>query len=133
MSKIIMDILRPINTAAIMILGVFTVLWGFWVINPWWDVFSRAAVYQYMEFMPELYWGGVAILAGSAMIYGVAKSSYRSLTTGALTGFLHWIVIAVFFFAGDWQNTGGVTYLMVAVYCAFIYLNLRVNRASFDA
>lgn len=125
------EILQPINTAAIMILGVFTVLWGTWVFLPFWDVFTRAPAYHYFLIFPEWIWGGIAIAAGVAMIYGVLKSSYRSLTTGSMVGFLHWFVIMAFFFAGDWQNTGGVTYLMIAVYCGFIWLNLRVNKKNF--
>jgi hypothetical protein len=131
LKRLLREILAPINTAAIMILGVFTVLWGLWVFVPFWDVFSRAAAFHYFLILPEFFWGGVAISAGMAMVYGVLKSSYKSLTTGAMVGFFHWFVICVFFFAGDWQNVGGVTYMMISVYCAFIWLNLRVNKKNF--
>lgn len=131
LKRMLREILQPINTAAVMILGVFTVLWGLWVAAPWWDVFTRAAAFQYFLIMPEWIWGFIAISAGSAMIHGVMRSSYKSLTTGAMVGFVHWFVICVFFFAGDWQNVGGVTYMMIAVYCAFIWLNMRVNKKNF--
>ena len=132
LKRALREIIQPINTAAVMILGVFTVLWGAWVASPFWEVFTRAAAFEYFQIMPEWAWGGIAISAGSAMIYGVLRSSYRSLTMGAMVGFLHWLVITVFFFAGDWQNTGGVTYMMIAVYCAFIRLNLGANRKTFE-
>lgn len=122
------DILRPINTAAIMIMGVYTVFWGLWVASPFWDVFSRAPVYHYFMILPETFWGIVAITAGVIMVYGVLERSYHSLTTGSMIGFLHWLVISVFFLVGDWQNTGWVTYTMITVYCAFVWLNIRVNR-----
>lgn len=125
------EVLQPINTAAVIILGVFTVLWGLWVFSPFWDVFNRAVVYHYFQILPEYFWGSVAIASGTAMIYGVLRNSYRSLTMGSMVGFLHWFVIMAFFFAGDWQNTGGVTYLMIAVYCGYIWLNLRVNKKNF--
>jgi len=132
LKRALREIIQPINTAAVMILGVFTILWGAWVFIPFWDVFTRAPAFQYFLILPEYFWGGVAIAAGSAMMYGVLKSSYRSLSIGAMTGFLHWLVICVFFFAGDWQNVGGVTYMMIAVYCAFIRVNLAANRKTFE-
>lgn len=60
------------------------------------------------------------------MTYGVARPSNNSLTIGAFVGFLFWLVIAVGYFAGDWKNAGGITSVAMAVYCAAIYLNLRV-------
>jgi hypothetical protein len=131
LDRLVRDILRPINPAAILILGVFTTLWGFWVASPFWAVFTSAQAYQYFAYLPETVWGGVAVLAGLAIIYGVVKRAFESLVTGALVGFIHWLVISIFFFAGDWHNTGGITYLMIAVYSAFIWLNLRVNKEFF--
>lgn len=123
--------LRPVNTAAISIMAIYTSLWGFWIGNPWWDVFSRAQLYQWMAVLPEWAWGlNAMFVVGGLMLYGVFKPSYRSLQTGATVGFYHWLLIAIFYFGGDWQNTGGITSLMIAVYCAFIHINLKVNRDS---
>jgi hypothetical protein len=44
---------------------------------------------------------------------------------------MYWLMVSVMFFAGDWQNTGGITAATLAVYCGFIWLNLRVNRDDF--
>lgn len=60
------------------------------------------------------------------MTYGVVKASPKSLTIGAFVGFLHWLLIAIGYFAGNWMNTGGITSMAMAIYCAAIYLNLRV-------
>jgi hypothetical protein len=130
-NRLIRSILQPINPAAILILGVFTALWGIWVASPFWDVFTSADAYQYLGMLPEPVVGGVAILAGLGIINGVLRASFRSLTTGAMIGFSHWFTIAVFFFLGNWHNTAGITYLMIAVYSAFVWLNLRVNRNYF--
>ena len=131
LKRLLRSILQPINPAAILILGVFTTLWGLWVASPFWEVFTSANAFQYFLIFPEPVWGGVAILAGLAIINGVVRGSFHSLTTGALVGFAHWLIISVFLFAGDWHNTGGLTYLMIAVYSAFVWLNLRVNRNYF--
>lgn len=133
LEKIQEAMFKPINTAAISILGVFSLLWGFWVANPFWTVFDQAEIFEFMTvLMPEWLWGTLAILVGVAMIIGVIKNSWLSLTAGALTGFYFWLFGAINFFLGDWQNTGGVTLLMVALYCGYIALNLHINKDKFS-
>lgn len=122
-------LLVPINPAYTLIVGVYTLVWGFWLSNPFWEVFTQAPLYGALSaVLPEVYWGLFAMLCGGIMIWGVAKHSYESLTKGAYAGFLHWLVIAGGYFVGDWQNTGGITSLAIALYCGLVYLNLRVNR-----
>lgn len=124
---------KPINTSAVVILGLFTMLWGSWVAAPWWHVFTRAPVYSYMlSLAPEWVWGTVAIVAGIVMILGVFANSYRSLALGSWIGGMHWLVISVLYFIGDWQNTAGITVMAFAVYSAYIHLNLKINRKHFE-
>jgi len=121
-------LLKPVNTAAIILLGIYTVLWGFWIGNPWWDVFGTAPIYREMSHIaPEWVWGTVAIVCGLMTAYGAWRPSYRTLTIGSGIAFAHWLTIAIFYFIGDWHNTGGITSLTFAIYAAFIYLNIRVN------
>lgn len=123
---------RPINTAAISIMGIFSILWGLWVANPFWTVFDQAQIFSFMTIiMPEWGWGLAAIAVGAFMVNGVIKNSYRSLISGALSGFYFWLFGCLNFFIGDWQNTGGVTLFMIAMYCAYIALNLRINKEKF--
>jgi len=126
--KLAQALLLPINPAAVIILGIYTVVWGFWVANPVWEVFSHAILYSKMAaFMPEWVWGLVAIVMGSITIYGAVKRNYAALVRGAATSGFYWLIVCVFYFAGDWASTGGITSLVFAVYAAFIYLNIRVN------
>jgi hypothetical protein len=121
-------LLKPINPAASVILGVYTILWGLWVVNPLWSVFVRAPLYSVMASLaPEWAWGCFALLCGSVMAYGATKRSYRALTNGAAVVFTHWIIVGLCYFLGDWQSTGGITSICIAVYAAFVYLNIRVN------
>jgi len=123
----------PINTSAISIMAGFTVLWGLWVANPFWTVFTQAQIFSFMVIiLPEVAWGIIAILIGITMFYGVIKPSYMNLRNGALAGFYFWLFAAINFFLGDWQNTGGVTLLMIAVYCGYIALNLFINKKAFQ-
>ena len=78
--------------------------------------------------MPEYVWGLIALGVGILMIYGVLRNSYRSLTLGAFVGYFHWFIIAIFYFGGDWRNTGGITSLMISIYSGFIWLNITRNK-----
>jgi hypothetical protein len=120
---------RPINKVAAATLSVYTFLWGLWLTSPFWEVFSSANVYSWLNsVMPEAAWGIVAMAVGAVMSYGLARGSENSLTIGAFVGFIHWLIISMGYFAGDWRNTGGLTSLAMAIYCGAIYLNLRFQH-----
>ncbi|AXH49171.1 hypothetical protein HWB76_gp232 [Streptomyces phage Blueeyedbeauty] len=117
---------RPINKVAAVTLSVYTFLWGCWIANPFWKVFDGAGVYAWLDSVGnEYFWGGLAMSVGAIMTYGVIRSSRNSLTIGAFVGFIHWLLIAMGYFAGDWQNTGALSAVTMAIFCAAIYLNLR--------
>lgn len=123
----------PVNSAIALITGLYTLVWGLWVVNPFWDVFTRAPLFHALNTVaPEIVWGAVAVLCGMFMVWGVVKQSWRSLTSGSFVGFVHWLVISGGYFMGDWQNTGGITALAIAIFCGYIYLNLRVNWNNRD-
>lgn len=121
--------MRPINPSAVSIMAIYTFLWGLWVANPFWDVFVTAPLYMALNsVMCEAGWGIIAIICGFFMLWGVVRGSFKSLSRGAFAGAIHWAVISGGYFVGDWHNTGGITALMIAIYCSYIYLNLRVNQ-----
>jgi hypothetical protein len=121
-------LLRPVNPAAIIFLGVYTTVWGFWVANPFWEVFTQADLYAVLSFVaPEVFWGCIAMTCGAITIYGAVRHHYRPLVRGAGVMFWHWLMIACFYFLGDPQNTGGITSLFFSLYAAFIFVNLRIN------
>lgn len=134
--KLATALLLPINPAAVVLLGIYTVVWGAWVANPFWSVFGQAQLYSVLAsaapfpFPPEAFWGLFAILCGLITIYGAYRRNYRSLINGAAAACWHWMMIAVFYFLGDPASTGGITALFLAIYAGFIYLNVRVNFKS---
>lgn len=72
------------------------------------------------------------MIIGCFMLRGVWKQSYRALHTGAAAGFYYWFIIAVFYILGSWQSVGWINAFMVSVYCAFVAINLRVNKKFID-
>lgn len=124
-----LGLIKPINGASVVVISGYTFLWGMWVVNTFWDVFTRAPLFSELSAVaPEWAWGLVAVIVGLVMLYGVFRPSYGSLTRGAFVGFMFWMTIAVGYFLGDWQNTGGITAAMLCISCAYIYLNVRINR-----
>lgn len=126
--KFVDALLLPINPAAVILLGIYTIVWGFWVANPFWSVFNQAQLYGVLATVaPEVFWGCLAMFCGSVTAYGAIKRHYQPLVNGAAIAGWHWLMIATFYFLGDPLNTGGITALIFAVYSVFIYLNIRVN------
>ncbi|QNN98295.1 membrane protein [Streptomyces phage LilMartin] len=124
---------KPINTAAISIMGVYTFMWGLWLALPW-PTFNTGPVYGLMASLaPEIVWGVTAMCIGTLIIWGVASQTYKALLRGALAGFYYWLVISVFYMLGSWSADGWINAFMVAVYCAFVAINLRVNRKTIDS
>lgn len=134
--KLAKALLLPINPAVVVLLGIYTMLWGFWVANPFWSVFGTAALFSALENMwilqalsipAEPFWGTIAIFCGAITTYGAYKRSYKPLIRGSTIIGWHWFMIAILYFMGDWHNTGGITALLMAIYGAFLYVNIRVN------
>lgn len=127
-------LLLPINPAVVVLLGIYTMVWGFWVANPFWTVFTQAKLYSEMaavapiSLFPEIFWGGVALVCGGVIVYGAVKRSYRSLIAGASVAWWHWLMISIFYFIADPASTGGITAAFAAIYGAFLWVNLKVNH-----
>jgi hypothetical protein len=128
-AKLAKRLSQPINTAAIVIMGVYTTLWGVWVGNPFWSTFAESKQYDWLgSVMPEWGWGASAAAVGVVMIYGVMRNSFRSLSIGSFIGSIYWGLIAMGYYIGDWRDTAGLTKTMICLYCAFIFLNIKMNR-----
>jgi hypothetical protein len=126
--RIAQGVLRPINPYSTLILGVFTGLWGLWVLLPQWDVFTSAALFSKVsEFAPEYAWGLWALTCGVIICAGIATGARRILSFALAFAMWHWWTIAGMFWWGDWQNTGGITYTFVAITCTYAWLNFKVN------
>lgn len=127
------SLLKPINPSVIIILGLYTVVWGLWIISPWWSVFGAAPLYSAMASIAnEYFWGGVAIGAGLVIVRGAVKPSYSNLHMGAFVAALHWFIIGLMYFVGDWMNTGGITAMTFAVYAGLIWVNIKVNKRLYQ-
>ena len=104
-------------------------LWGFWVFNPWWNVFNSASLYEGLRgFAPEWFWGFFALFSGFLSLITVVDARYprTAFISAAITGWF-WLIICILYFYGDWHNTGGITAGFLSILCAYIYLNVKAN------
>lgn len=124
-------LLLPINPALVVLLGLYTIIWGLWIFCPFWDVFDTAPLFSAMAGIASEYvWGSIAIVSGVVICYGAYVRSYGALTRGALVAALHWLVICIMYFMGDPLNTGGITAGLLATYASMVYLNIKINFRS---
>jgi len=134
LDKLAESLLQPINPSLIIVLGLYTILWGLWVVNPFWTVFTQAGLYSALAMSGgEYIWGGLVLAAGVLITRGAVKPSYDNLILGSGVGFLTWLVVGIFYILGDWASTGGITAIAFSVYCLLIYLNIKVNKTYFKA
>ena len=131
--RVAASLLKPINPSVIIILGIYTIMWGVWVANPIWTVFTQAPVYSAMaELAGEVTWGSIAVVAGLFIVRGATKPSYDNLVAGSIVGFFYWLVVGALFVVGDWQSTGGINALVFAAYSGIVWLNIKRNRDYFE-
>jgi hypothetical protein len=132
--KVAQSILRPINPTLIIVLGIFTIIWGLWIMNPWSAAFGISAIYTAMaSLLPEMAWGGIAVLAGSLTLRGAIIPSYDNLRTGSFVGFFHWFVIGILYCVSNFADPTGVMALTFAIYSALVWVNIKVNRLYYEA
>lgn len=129
LDKFAAALLKPVNEVVTAMLGVYTILWGLWVANPWIDTFTHTALYaQLLEVIPaEWVWGGIAIAFGVLTLTGLVKHRPKTLFYGAGASGIHWFIISIFYFMGDITNTGGITALFIGILSTYIYLNCKLN------
>lgn len=127
-----LTLLKPINPAVICVLGFYMVVWGLWIVSPFWSVFGHAQLFVWLaRSASEYVWGGIAISCGLIVLRGAMKPVYWNLDIGALVSFLFWLLISILFFIADWQSTGGLSAAAFCVYSGLVWVNVRVNKEYF--
>lgn len=122
---------KPINPFASIILAVMTLMWGLWVLNPYWVVFNSAPLFDMMEGLaPEEVWGATGVLAGGLLAYCNIKRNLRLLSIGLWVVSWFWGMVALMMWLGDWTNTGALTYSYICLWSNYAYLNVKMNSLN---
>lgn len=129
LERVALGLAKPINPYSVVILGAMTFFWGLWIVNPFWDVFSHAAIFsKAAEFAPEWAWGTWATASGAFTLFGIFSARYKCLISALSVLMWHWWTIAGFYWWGDWQNTAVLTYSFVALFSTYAWLNMKLNK-----
>lgn len=116
------------NKRDVYLLNLYTSMWGFWVLNPAWDTFSRSKIYANLEYIfPEYIWGGGALLIGLLSVYAVTRNHFNLLKILSKAGSILWFVIAILYISIDYRSTGWITATIVAAFYFLKAINISVN------
>jgi hypothetical protein len=119
--KLAKRLLQPVNTSVISIMGIFNLLLGFWLILP----FRSLSKYeQSIEFTV----GAGLLTIGIIILYGALRERFSTLGTGAIVGFIFWIIATGLAIATHFTSTDWIFTLMIAVYHGFVGVNILVNN-----
>lgn len=116
-------LLQPVNTSVISILGMFNTLLGIWLLLP----FDSIAGQFSSPYMPEWLLGVVVLVIGIAILYSSIAGKAKLLSFAALLGFSFWIAVTGVGLSFDWRSPGWIFGLMIAMYCGFCSVNIRIN------
>lgn len=129
----LLNIVRiPLNPAMIIVLGTYTAIWGLWVSNPWSNTFDYPPYHALETVAPRYVWTFFAMACAISIVYGALRGRYKSVITGAWIGFMHWFVVGFILLIGDWTDPAGITTLLIASYCAVIFINVKHNANHFE-
>lgn len=129
LSRLAAQLIQPLRPLAIIVLGVYTLVWGIWVIEPAWNAIGHGQVFKVMSSLfPEYVWGTLGILIGIVLLFGLIIKSYQVLVVGSTLSGWFWGLITLLLFFGDWHSVLGWTALVFAIHASFIYLNIKINR-----
>lgn len=115
--------LSPINTMAVSILGFFNLLMGIWVSLPFDSL-------VFVHSFPEWIVSAIMLIIGYFIVSGSIRQIYRDLIIGTQLSFYFWFLSIGGLLYAQWQNPIWIVALMIAMYSAFVAINIKVNREN---
>lgn len=122
LDKLAKRLLQPMNTSVISIMGFFNTLLGSWLIMPF------RSLNRYSETLEQPV-GGILLAIGLFILYGAIRDRLSALSTGAIVGFIFWIMVTGVAMT-HLQEIDWIFTLMIAVYHGFVGLNIIVNNGN---
>ncbi len=113
--------LSPINTMAVSILGIFNILLGIWIMLPFESLL-------FVHNFPEWIVSSIMLIIGYFITSGSIGQRYRTLAIGTQLSFYFWFLSIGGLLYAQWQNPIWIVALMIAMYSAFVSVNIKVNR-----
>lgn len=99
------------------------ILWGLWLVNPYWDTFATTSLYVPMQHIaPEIVWGSIAIIAGGLVLVMLLQGhQLRLMLAMGILSFV-WTFIAATFITANIASTATPMYGTPAFFSAIIVI-----------
>jgi hypothetical protein len=119
-------LLEPINIAGPVMFSLHMIMWGLWLLMPWLN-FTGPAFAVLASIAPEWEFGIASVVLGAVALIGAISGRPTYLAVSSFLAFMYWFLIGLAFAAASITSTGVLTYMIIAMYSAFTYLNVRYN------
>ena len=108
------------------ILSLAALSWGLWVLSPWWDAFTTAATFGPMARVgSEVAWGSAYSLVGLIGLLAAWRGSLLIRRVSLILSMFGWMIITVFYAAGNVYGTGFIPYLYLSLISATVFVEVR--------
>lgn len=130
--------INAIRTAPIvpmeLLIGMFSVIWGLWLVNPLGDTFTSSTIYRAMALIgPEWVWGTAVFVLGFVRLYALYRNHVLWRLRIALAGYLLWGFISLTFALSNIWSTATPIYGLFAGCTLVVALRLREESKRYDA
>lgn len=126
-------VFEKVSTFVVLLLGFFTVLWGFWLVAPGWDVFGRAKQYELLRMLATEYvWGGVAMILGIILMSAAWSRRPDPIRISSLILFYFWGWVATSYLWSDWRILAWIPATFFSIIHGYAYVNLTLRMKYGD-
>ena len=110
------------------LLAVGPILWGAWLVWPYWDSFGASPTFAGMERqLPEWAWGALFIAAGLVWLTGCLIHARWLRRVGTMACVLLWFFVAWLFAVTSLPSTASPAYFWIAVIDSFVFVRSEME------
>lgn len=107
------------------VVALMLILWGVWVANPFWELFTASPVFGLMAHIgPEPAWGVTVFAVGCLQMGFVFSRQWTARRATAVLSLFVYVLLSVMFGLGNFRGVSTVIYAVFALLCWFAYVNI---------
>lgn len=119
------------NPSVSILLGLYNIVWGLWVANPFVSSFTNTPLYSVMTAIsPELFWGLAVFCIGVVVVYGAVTIKTKPILAGTGLSAAYWLFVSISLLLGQPANQSFLDSLIISIYASFTYLNVKCNNKN---
>lgn len=126
MFKRLYDVLLVAHTELVEFnLGTLSIIFGLWILNPWFDTFTLPSFIAFIRFAPEWVWGTTSVVLGLYTHFALSTQEFILRRAAMFLNMVLWGAISYNFFASTPMSTGAGIYLVFSLMSLWIFVRLR--------